>query len=69
MRSMSELAKKALSDLERRFHVVGVARDCDDRLTFLLDRDDKATRSAVERWAKSHAIEFSIRVIGKVVSG
>jgi hypothetical protein len=58
-----------LSALEKRPHVVGVARDRNDRLTFLLDQDDKTTRSEVERWAKNHATEISIKVIGRVVSG
>jgi len=67
-RRMSGLAADALSALERRPHVVGVARDCNDRLILLLDRDDESTRREAERWAKSNSIEIFIKVIGKTVS-
>jgi hypothetical protein len=65
---MRDLAAEALRDFEARPCVVGVARGRDDRLTFLLDRDDAATRSAVRCWARSHATEVVIRVVGEIVT-
>jgi hypothetical protein len=65
---LSQLAEEALNALQKRPHIVGVARDRFDHLTFLLDQDDKMTRSAVEHWAKVHGTRISIKVIGKIVS-
>ncbi len=62
------LAETAMDDVRAIPGIVGVAHDVSDRLVFLLDRDEATSRAAVELWAKAHAVDVTIKIVGKIVT-
>jgi hypothetical protein len=62
------LAETAMDDVRAFPGIVGVAHDVGDRLVFLLDRDEAKSREAVVLWAKAHAVDVTIKIVGDIVT-
>ncbi|WP_158807411.1 hypothetical protein [Beijerinckia sp. L45] len=62
------LAETAMDDVRAYPGIIGVAQDVDDRLVFLLDRDEAKSRDAVMLWAKAHALDVTIKIVGTIVT-